>query len=85
MAVTKENESNQSIGKIQITNGDWQALSRVVSAYGLKDEADVIAFAIGILDKSNGRGVLVETQDGARQKFVPSDKLRAKPQEPSAQ
>ncbi len=75
MAVIKEPESTVEVGKITITNGDWQALSRVASSYGIKDESDVIAFAIGILDKSNGKGVIVETPEG-RMKFVPSEKLR---------
>lgn len=78
MAVIKELESNQNEGKIKITNGDWQALIRAATSYGLKDEADIIAFAIGVLDKSSGRGVIVETNEGARTRFVPADKLRAK-------
>jgi len=81
MAVTKEPTSTASEGSIKITNGDWQALIRAAASYGLKDEADIIAFAIGVLDKSNGRGVVVETNEGGRLKFVPSDKLKAKTQE----
>lgn len=81
MAVTKELSSTPSEGNIRITNGDWQALVRAAASYGLKDEADIIAFAIGVLDKSNGHGVLVETNEGGRLKFIPSDKLKAKTQE----
>lgn len=79
MAVTKETQSTATEGVIKITNGDWQALKQAASSYGVKDEADIIAFAIGVLDKSSGRGVVVETTEG-RTKFIPSDKLR-KPQE----
>jgi len=79
MAVSKNITSTESSGEITITNGDWQALKRAALAYGVSDESDIIAFAIGILDKSNGRGVVVETTEG-RMKFIPSDKLKKSPQ-----
>lgn len=75
MAVSKEPQSTPTEGVIKITNGDWLALKGVAASYGVNDEADVIAFAIGVLDKSRGLGVVVETIEG-RTKFIPSDKLK---------
>lgn len=79
MAVSKDAQSTNEIGKITISNGDWQTLQRIASTYGVKDESDMIAFAIGVLEKSNGSGVVVETKEG-RMKFVPSEKLKKPPQ-----
>lgn len=75
MAVIKESNSNNETGKITISNGDWQTLQKVTAAYALNDESDAIAFAIGILNKSNGQGVIIEMPEG-RTKFVPAEKLR---------
>jgi len=71
MAVTKRAD-----GALDITNGDSEALKRIKDQYGLKDESDVIAFAIGVLDKSNGQGVTVRKADGAPVRLMPSDDLR---------
>jgi len=75
MAVSKDPQSNPEEGVIRISNGDWQALSRIVAAYGLNDESDAIAFALGILEPSKGGGVVVETAEG-RKKYMPADKLK---------
>ena len=63
-------------GEIQITNGDLAALKRIRDAYGLKDETDVVAFAIGVLDKSKGQGVAIRKEDGAAIRLMPSDNIR---------
>lgn len=71
MTVTKQGEDT-----LQITNGDLEALRRIKETYGLKDESDVIAFAIGVLDKSSGQGVTVRKEDGSTVRLMPSDSLR---------
>ncbi len=78
MAVSKDPQSTDDIGKIIVSNGDWQTLKQIAEAYGVNDEADIITFAIGVLEKANGGGVSVDTKEG-RMKFVPSQKLKKTP------
>lgn len=63
-------------GQITVTNGDLQALRKIAQDYHLADETDVIAFAIGVLNRAEGRGISVEQTDGSIVKFIPADKLR---------
>ena len=76
MAVQKGNFTDTQ-GEITITNGDFQALKKIAQDYGISEESDVIAFAIGVLSQANGKPISVERTDGSVIKFVPSDKLRA--------
>lgn len=75
MAVQK-GAFTETEGQITITNGDFQALRKIASDYNISDESDVIAFAIGILERANGRAVSIEQDDGSIVKFIPADKLR---------
>lgn len=68
---------SETQGEITITNGDYQALKKIAKSYGIADESDVITFAIGILDKANGKPISIEQADGSVIKFIPSDKLRS--------
>lgn len=75
MAVQK-GKFTETQGEITITNGDFQALKKIAADYNITDESDVIAFAIGILNKANGRAVSIEQNDGSIIRFMPADKLR---------
>lgn len=75
MAVRKGNFT-ETEGDITITNGDFQALRKIAEEYGLADESDVIAFAIGILDQSGGQGVIIRREDGTPVRLMPSDSIR---------
>lgn len=77
MAVIKVDTSTETEGEIRISNGDWQALRQIAQDYNISDESDVIAFAIGVLSRANGRGVSVEQPDGTLLKFMPADRLRS--------
>mgnify|MGYP001563308503 CR=1 FL=1 len=77
MAV-KKGTFTETEGQITITNGDFQALKKIAQQYNISDETDVIAFAIGVLSRANGRGVSVEQDDGSVVKFIPADKLRTR-------
>lgn len=77
MAVSKE-DFTEVDGKIKLTNGDFQALKKIAADYGLTDESDVIAFALGILNRAKGKAISVEQDDGSTIRFIPSDKLRSK-------
>lgn len=77
MAVLKQNFTEIE-GDIKITNGDFQALKKIAADYGLSDETDVIAFALGVLNRAKGKAISVEQEDGSVIKFIPSDKLRNK-------
>ena len=77
MAVIKEDFTDVE-GKIKLTNGDFQALRKIAADYGLSDESDVIAFALGILNRAKGKAISVEQEDGSTIRFIPSDKLRNK-------
>lgn len=63
-------------GTLNVTNGDLEALKKIRDTYGLKDESDVLAFAIGVLDKSGNQGVLVRREDGSFIRLMPSDDIR---------
>lgn len=71
MAITKKED-----GSISITNGDLEALKKITEQYHVKDETDVIAFAIGVLSQSNGQGVTIRREDGIPVKLIPSDDIR---------
>lgn len=71
MAISKKED-----GSISITNGDLEALKKITEQYGVKDETDVIAFAIGVLSQSNGQGVTIRREDGVAVKLIPSDDIR---------
>lgn len=71
MAITKKDD-----GSISITNGDLEALKKIKDQYILKDETDVIAYAIGVLSQSNGTGLTIQKVDGTTLKLIPSDKLK---------
>jgi hypothetical protein len=73
MAVIKETFTDTG-GSIKITNGDFNALKEIVTAYHLKDEADAIAYALGVLSQTDGKGVFIE-KDGMKVRLIPSDKL----------
>jgi hypothetical protein len=77
MAVRK-GTFTETEGEITITNGDFQALRKIAESYGLADESDVIAFAIGVLSRANGGAISVDQADGTVAKFIPADKLRTK-------
>ena len=71
---------NEGNGKITLTNGDLEALKKIAEDYGLHDESDVIAFALGVLSQANGRAISAEQKDGRLIRFLPADKLKAKSQ-----
>lgn len=71
MAINKKED-----GSIVITNGDLEALKKITEQYNVKDETDVIAFAIGILSQSHGQGVTIRREDGVTVKLIPSDDIR---------
>lgn len=77
MAISKQN-FGETEGDIKLTNGDFRALKEVAEAYGLKDESDVIAFAIGVLNEANGKPIAVQKEDGQIIKFLPADSLQEK-------
>lgn len=77
MAISKDKFS-ETEGTIKITNGDFQALHKIAEQYGMTDESDVIAFAIGVLNEANGRPIQVQKNDGSLIKFAPSDDLVSK-------
>lgn len=79
MAISKE-EFTDTEGKIRLTNGDFEALKKAAQDYGLSDESDVIAFALGVLSHAEGRAVITENSDGRFVKFAPADKLKTKEQ-----
>jgi hypothetical protein len=43
--------------KISVTNGDLAALKKIAQEYGISDAANVITFAIGILNHTGGKAV----------------------------
>ena len=75
MAIHKGNSTDTQTD-ITISNGDFQALKKIAQDYGIADESDVIAFAIGVLSRANGRAISIEQEDGTILKFIPADKLR---------
>jgi len=78
MAIHITDNGSGTEGTLHLTNGDYQALKSVANVYGLKDEADVVAFALGVFTKANGKAVVVEMNDGSLVKMMPSDKLLGK-------
>ncbi len=71
MAINKNED-----GTLNVTNGDLEALKRIKDTYGLKEESDVLAFAIGVLDKSGDQGVVIRRPDGTMVRLMPSDDIR---------
>ncbi|MBU6389524.1 hypothetical protein KGQ71_03335 [Patescibacteria group bacterium] len=74
MGVIKTTESS-SEARIVISNGDLEALNQIKEKYHLKDGADVIVFALGILSQGAGKPVTIEKEDGSTVKLLPSDRL----------
>lgn len=77
--ITKDNYQNDDgmdAVSIEIANGDLKALRGIAHSYRLNDVSDVIAFAIGILDKAHGQPVAVVDEDGHYIKYKPADSLR---------
>lgn len=74
MAISKENFTD-SEGAIRLTNGDFQALLEIAKNYGMEDESDVFAFALGVLNEAKGKPIILEKEDGRVIKFVPADNL----------
>lgn len=67
-----KNENGVNAVKIEIANGDLEALESIQHDYGLDNIEDVIAFAIGFLKEANGRVVAVAKEDGTFAKFLPA-------------
>ncbi|MBQ3348582.1 hypothetical protein IJG90_03650 [Candidatus Saccharibacteria bacterium] len=71
-----QNNDGMDAVSIEVANGDLKALRGIAHSYRLNDVADVIAFAIGILDKAHGQPVAVVDEDGHYIKYKPADSLR---------
>lgn len=71
-----KNDDGMEAVSIEIANGDLKALRWIAQSYRLADVSDVIAFAIGILDKAHGQPVAVVDEDGHYIKYKPADSLR---------
>lgn len=76
MAVRQESESPDGGASFTVTNGDLNALAAIKAQYGLKDEASVIVFALGLLSQAGGRPVKVVKEDGTTVSLLPSDGLK---------
>ncbi|HEX6416098.1 MAG TPA: hypothetical protein VFZ62_01090 [Candidatus Saccharimonadales bacterium] len=75
MAVRKDSETSEEF-KLTIHNGDLEALNKIKEQYHLKDSADVIVFAIGVLSQANGKPISIEREDGSLAKLLPSEQLK---------
>ncbi|MCM1218209.1 MAG: hypothetical protein NC548_27300 [Lachnospiraceae bacterium] len=58
--------------QIEIANGDLAALKEATEKYGVHDITDMMAFAIGVLNKADGGPVAVVDEGGRFTKFIPS-------------
>lgn len=79
MAVNETNKTDSDI-TINITNGDFGALKSITQQYNLKDETDVVTFAIGVLSQANGKPVSIEKEDGSVLRLTPSSRLKKQTQ-----
>ena len=71
-----KNDNGQNATKLEIANGDLEALESIQHDYGLSSIEDVVAFAIGFLKEANGRVVAVVKEDGRFAKFFPAKAKR---------
>lgn len=71
-----KNDDGMEAVSIEVANGDLKALKGIANSYRLNNVTDVIAFAIGILDKAHGQPVAVVDEDGRYIKYKPADSLR---------
>lgn len=66
------NGADQDAMSLEIANGDLAALREVSEKYGVRDEGDMIAFAIGVLKEADGRPIAATKEDGRLMKFIPA-------------
>ena len=79
ITITKSEHINaKSVNAIEleIANGDLKALGSIKDKYRLASIEDVLAFAIGVLDKANGKPVAVTHDDGSTVRYMPSSGIK---------
>ena len=57
--------------RVEIANGDLEALEDIISKYNVQDARDIIAFSIGVLKEADGLPIAIHKKDGHIIKFVP--------------
>lgn len=75
MAVRKDNEQD-GVATFTINNGDLAALNDIKEKYHLRDNDDVLTFAIGVLKQAGGRPVTIQNEQGAISSLLPSEELQ---------
>lgn len=61
--------------KIDVDNGDREALNDAISKWKFKDEASMLRFAIAVLREAKDKSVIVTGQNGLPVTFAPAEKL----------
>lgn len=81
MAITlikSEHKNTESVDAvdIEIANGDLRALKSIKDEYRLASIEDVLAFAIGVLDKASGKPITVTHDDGSTARYMPASEIK---------
>ena len=76
MGIQKIDDVDNTVAKFKLSNGDYVALKSIMKHYGIKDETSALAFALGLLNRAEGRPITLTQADGSTVTLTPADSIK---------
>lgn len=73
--IERNSDSNNDVLKLDINNGDLEALKKAVERFGFKNEESLLRYALAVLTKSAVSSLTITDSGGQKTALYPADSL----------